>query len=86
MAVADVLYVGSSFSNLPSLVSAVLYVVLMGVHPFIESILGVVLLHLLLVPGTSFLVGGARVWEQKLHPHRSQLNLTLLTVGSVTLI
>jgi hypothetical protein len=45
--------------------------------------LGVVLLHLLLVPGTAFLTGGARIWEQKLHPHRTQLNLTLLTVGSV---
>jgi Ca2+:H+ antiporter len=44
---------------------------------------GVVLLHLLLVPGTTFLTGGARIWEQKLHPHRTQLNLTLLTVGSV---
>jgi Ca2+:H+ antiporter len=85
MAVADVLSVGSSFSNLPSLVSAVLYVVVMGVHPYIEPTLGVVLPHLL-VPGTSFLVGGARVWEQKLRLHRSQLNLTLLTVGSVALI
>jgi len=46
-----------------------------------STITGVVLLHLLLVPGTAFLTGGARIWEQKLHPHRSQLNLTLLTVG-----
>jgi len=50
-----------------------------------STITGVVLLHLLLVPGTAFLVGGARVWEQKLHPHRSQLNLTLLTVGVLAL-
>ncbi|KAI9461408.1 hypothetical protein F5148DRAFT_1286668 [Russula earlei] len=46
-----------------------------------STITGVVLLHLLLVPGTAFLMGGARIWEQKLHPHRAQLNLTLLTVG-----
>ena len=79
------IYVGSSFSNPPSLVSTVPYVTVMGVHRRTKSIPGVVLLHLLLVPGTAFLVGGARVWEQKLHPHRSQLNLTLLTVGSVAL-
>ena len=78
-------YVGLSFSNPPSLVSTVPYVAVMGVRPHMQSIPGVVLLHLLLVPGTAFLVGGARVWEQKLHPHRSQLNLSLLTVGSVTL-
>ncbi|KAH9972678.1 hypothetical protein BJV74DRAFT_879751 [Russula compacta] len=47
-----------------------------------STITGVVLLHLLLVPGTAFLAGGARIWEQQLHPHRSQLNLTLLTVGT----
>jgi len=61
----------------------VLYVVAAGVNPHMRSMLGVVLLHLLLVPGTAFLTGGARIWEQKLHPHRTQLNLTLLTVGSV---
>jgi Ca2+:H+ antiporter len=50
-----------------------------------STITGVVLLHLLLVPGTSFLTGGARIWEQQLHPHRSQLNLTLLTIGVLAL-
>lgn len=49
----------------------------------LTPVIGVVLLHLLLVPGTAFLAGGARIWEQQLHPHRSQLNLTLLTVGFV---
>ncbi|KAI0262088.1 hypothetical protein BC834DRAFT_829364 [Gloeopeniophorella convolvens] len=50
-----------------------------------STIVGVVLLHLLLIPGTAFLTGGARVWEQQLHPHRSQLNHTLLTVGVLAL-
>jgi Ca2+:H+ antiporter len=50
-----------------------------------STITGVVLLHLLLVPGTAFLTGGARIWEQQLHPHRAQLNLTLLTVGVLAL-
>ncbi|KAI0300648.1 hypothetical protein B0F90DRAFT_394585 [Multifurca ochricompacta] len=50
-----------------------------------STIAGVVLLHLLLVPGTAFLTGGARIWEQQLHPQRSQLNHTLLTVGVLAL-
>ncbi|TFY69958.1 hypothetical protein EVG20_g2922 [Dentipellis fragilis] len=51
-----------------------------------STIAGVALLHLLLIPGTSFLVGGARVLEQTLHPHRSQLNHTLLTIGILALV
>jgi len=78
-------YVASRFSSPPSLASAVLYVAAVGVHPHILSILGVILLHVLLVPGTAFLICGARAWGQKLLPHRSQLNFTLLAVGSVTL-
>ena len=43
-------------------------------------------LHLLLVPGTAFITGGARQWEQNLHPHLTQLNHTLLTVGILSLL
>ncbi|TFY79083.1 hypothetical protein EWM64_g4931 [Hericium alpestre] len=50
------------------------------------TVSGVVLLHLLLIPGTAFMVGGARVWEQTLHPTRSQLNHTLLTIGILALL
>ncbi|KAI0248523.1 hypothetical protein BJV78DRAFT_1276542 [Lactifluus subvellereus] len=50
-----------------------------------STIAGVVLLHLLLIPGTTFLTGGVRIREQLLHPDRSQLNLTLLTVGVLAL-
>jgi len=46
-----------------------------------EPLVGVVLLHLLLLPGTAFLTGGARIWEQNLHPHTTQLNASLLTIG-----
>ena len=48
--------------------------------------LGVVLLRLLLIPGAAFLIGGARIREQLLDPDRSQLNLTVLTVGCVALV
>ncbi|KAJ7591409.1 hypothetical protein C8J56DRAFT_1136827 [Mycena floridula] len=41
----------------------------------------VVILHLLLIPGVSFIIGGARIMQQELHPHLSQLNHTLLTIG-----
>lgn len=44
------------------------------------------LLHLLLVPGMSFLTHGARIWEQELHPHNTELNQSLLTLGAMTLI
>ena len=42
---------------------------------------GVVILHLLLVPGTAFVTGGVRIIQQDLHPHLTQLNHSLLTIG-----
>lgn len=50
------------------------------------TIIGVVLLHLLLIPGTAFLIGGSSVWEQHLHPHSTQLNNSLLTVGVLSIL
>jgi hypothetical protein len=46
-----------------------------------STITGVVILHLLLIPGFAFLTGGARIWEQNLRPHATQLNHSLLTIG-----
>jgi Ca2+:H+ antiporter len=46
-----------------------------------STILGVVILHLLLVPGTAFIVGGARVMHQDLHPHLTEINHSLLVMG-----
>ncbi|KAF8204855.1 hypothetical protein BJ912DRAFT_1073151 [Pholiota molesta] len=51
-----------------------------------STIIGVVILHLLLVPGASFVTGGARIIQQDLHPHLTQLNHTLLTIGVLTLL
>lgn len=50
------------------------------------TVIGVILLHALLVPGVSFLVGGARVLEQQLRPVHTQLNASLLFLGVVTLL
>ncbi|KAI0357106.1 hypothetical protein OH77DRAFT_1494971 [Trametes cingulata] len=41
----------------------------------------VVILHLLLIPGTAFLVGGYNIRQQTLHPHHTDLNHSLLMVG-----
>lgn len=51
-----------------------------------STVVGVVLLRLLLVPGTAFITGGARVLSQELHPHFVHLNHSLLTMGALTLL
>ncbi|THV05420.1 hypothetical protein K435DRAFT_773846 [Dendrothele bispora CBS 962.96] len=51
-----------------------------------STIIGVVVLHLLLVPGTAFITGGARISHQDLHPHLTELNHTLLTMGVLALL
>ncbi|PPR03874.1 hypothetical protein CVT26_000872 [Gymnopilus dilepis] len=51
-----------------------------------STIIGVVILHLLLVPGTAFVTGGVRIIQQDLHPHLTQLNHSLLTIGVLTLL
>lgn len=45
------------------------------------TIVGVVILHLLLVPGTAFATGGLRIIHQNLHPHANELNHSLLILG-----
>jgi Ca2+:H+ antiporter len=47
------------------------------------TITGVVVLHLLLVPGFAFLTGGLHIWEQNMQPHATQLNHSLLSIGYV---
>ncbi|KAG8683966.1 hypothetical protein FRC08_013976 [Ceratobasidium sp. 394] len=51
-----------------------------------STVIGVILLHALFVPGIAFLSGGARVLEQKLKPVHTQLNASLLFLGVVTLL
>ncbi|QRW09870.1 Sodium/calcium exchanger protein [Ceratobasidium sp. AG-Ba] len=51
-----------------------------------STTIGVLLLHLLLVPGMTFLVGGARVREQRLEPRPTQLNRLLLMFGILSLL
>ncbi|KAG8923723.1 hypothetical protein FRC01_012432 [Tulasnella sp. 417] len=50
------------------------------------TLIGVVVLHLLLIPGAAFLTGGAKIWQQHLHEHPTQLNHVILTMGVVTLL
>jgi len=51
-----------------------------------STIIGVIVLHLLLIPGTAFITGGARILEQDLQPHLVQLNHSLLTIGVLSLL
>ncbi|RPD56823.1 hypothetical protein L226DRAFT_574172 [Lentinus tigrinus ALCF2SS1-7] len=46
-----------------------------------STIIGVVLLHLLLVPGTAFFVQGALLHEQRLDPNHNSLNHSLSMMG-----
>ncbi|QRV82042.1 Sodium/calcium exchanger protein [Ceratobasidium sp. AG-Ba] len=50
------------------------------------TIIGVVLLHSLLVPGTAFLTGGSKIWAQSLKPRVTELNQSLLTIGVLALV
>ena len=40
-----------------------------------STIVGVILLHLLLIPGTGFLTGGVRILQQHLDAHSVQLRI-----------
>ncbi|KAF5387895.1 hypothetical protein D9615_000101 [Tricholomella constricta] len=51
-----------------------------------STVVGVVILHLLLIPGAAFISGGAMIMHQDLHPHIVQLNHTLLTIGVLSLL
>ena len=46
---------------------------------------GFILLRILFVSGAAFITGGLRRKSQALHPHRSQMNQTLLLAGFVSL-
>jgi Ca2+:H+ antiporter len=46
-----------------------------------STVVGVILLQLLLVPGVMFFTGGSRVKHQALHASRTQLNQSMMTMG-----
>ncbi|TFK29238.1 hypothetical protein FA15DRAFT_582618 [Coprinopsis marcescibilis] len=87
-------YLGHDFGDLLSVtlhnaVEATLAIILLlhcDLALLKSTVIGVVLLHLLLVPGMSFIAGGARVATQDLHPHVTELNRSLLAVGSLSLM
>ncbi|KAF8752191.1 hypothetical protein RHS01_08129 [Rhizoctonia solani] len=45
-----------------------------------STVIGVVLLHCLLVPGVAFLTDGTKLWAQQLKPRITELNQSLLTL------
>ncbi|KAF8730036.1 hypothetical protein RHS02_07717, partial [Rhizoctonia solani] len=51
-----------------------------------STVIGVVLLHCLLVPGVAFLTDGTKLWAQQLKPRITKLNQSLLTIGVLSLV
>ncbi|OCH87994.1 hypothetical protein OBBRIDRAFT_836948 [Obba rivulosa] len=51
-----------------------------------STIVGVVVLHLLLIPGTAFLTGGMQKWQQGLTVHTTELNHSLLLLGVMAIL
>ncbi|KAF7433375.1 hypothetical protein PC9H_005325 [Pleurotus ostreatus] len=87
-------YVGKDFGDLilitlNNTVEATLGIILLTkceLRLLQSTIVGVVILHLLLIPGTAFLTGGARITSQDLNPHITELNHVLLTIGVLSLL
>lgn len=50
------------------------------------TIVGVILLQLLLVPGVAFVAGGSRRIHQELHASQTQLNQSMMTMGVMCLV
>lgn len=51
-----------------------------------RTVTGVILLHLLWVPGMSFFIEGSRVFSQELDQDITELNQTLLTMGVLSFL
>ncbi|RPD56828.1 hypothetical protein L226DRAFT_615691 [Lentinus tigrinus ALCF2SS1-7] len=83
------LYLGRDLGDLlvvtlNNAVEAVLAIVLLrkcDLRLLQSTLVGVIVLHLLLIPGTAFLVGGSEIRHQTLHPHHANLNHSLLLIG-----
>lgn len=88
------LYCGESIGDLivitlHNIVEAVLALILLvkcELKLLQSTVIGVVLLHCLLIPGTAFLTGGTKLWAQQLKPQVTQLNQSLLTLGVLALV
>ncbi|KAG8751905.1 hypothetical protein FRC12_012211 [Ceratobasidium sp. 428] len=88
------LYCGESIGDLiivtlHNIVEAVLALILLvkcELKLLQSTVIGVVLLHCLLIPGTAFLTEGTKLWAQQLKPQVTQLNQSLLTIGLVSFI
>ncbi|KAG8884611.1 hypothetical protein FRB99_004511, partial [Tulasnella sp. 403] len=75
-----------TFSNAIEATLAIMLLINCELRLAQATIAGVVLLHLLLVPGFAFLTGGAKIWYQKLAEHNAQLNQSLLGAGFVFML
>ncbi|KAF8748556.1 hypothetical protein RHS01_10772 [Rhizoctonia solani] len=85
------LYCGESIGDLivitlHNTVEAILAIVLLvkcELKLLQSTVIGVVLLHCLLVPGVAFLTDGTKLWAQQLKPRITELNQSLLIIGFI---
>ncbi|KAI0694055.1 hypothetical protein BC835DRAFT_1406559 [Cytidiella melzeri] len=80
------LYLGVSLGDLVIITLNNAVEAALAIALLLKCELRVVILHLLLIPGTAFLAGGAQILEQSLHPHHTELNHSLLAVGVLTIL
>ncbi|KAI0699515.1 hypothetical protein C8T65DRAFT_742493 [Cerioporus squamosus] len=84
------LYLGTAFGDLlmVTLHNVVAIVLLMRCElRLLQSVVvGVIVIHLLLIPGTAFLTGGSDIRHQTLHPHQANLNHSLLLIGVLAIL
>ncbi|KAI0739628.1 hypothetical protein C8Q80DRAFT_1199834 [Daedaleopsis nitida] len=70
-----------TLNNAVEVVLAVILLLKCELRLLQATIVGVIILHLLLIPGVAFLVGGSQIRHQTLHPHYTDLNHSLLMIG-----
>ncbi|TFK86140.1 hypothetical protein K466DRAFT_163357 [Polyporus arcularius HHB13444] len=88
------LYLGRDFGDLlivtlnNTVVASLAIVLLMkcDLRLLQSTVIGTIVLHLLLVPGTAFLIGGSDIRHQTLRPHHANLNHSLLLVGVLAIM
>ncbi|CCA69872.1 probable VCX1-Vacuolar Ca++/H+ exchanger [Serendipita indica DSM 11827] len=91
----SMLYLGHSIGDLVNVtlmnaVEAILAILLLKRDCKLKllqgTIIGVIILQLLLVPGVAFVAGGSRRMQQELHASHTQLNQSMMTMGVMCLV
>ncbi|KAI0631674.1 hypothetical protein C8Q77DRAFT_152398 [Trametes polyzona] len=76
-------FLSVTFKNLVEVTLAAILLTHCHLRLLQSTIVGLVVLHLLFIPGVAFFVGGSRTLQQILHQHHQLLNPSLLMVGAL---